>query len=61
MKRKPSHDPDRQRSPAEQENYNLADCVETASVDSFPARDPPGWICTAAKAKSAKQGDDRER
>lgn len=47
------------RSPAEEENYNREDCVETASVDSFPASDPPGWICSKAKAESAEVGDDR--
>jgi len=46
-------------SPAQEQNYNTEDCVETASVDSFPASDPPGWICTKAKAQSADQSDDR--
>jgi len=48
------------RSPAEEQNYNLEDCVETASVDSFPASDPPSWICTKAKA-AADQSDDETR
>lgn len=50
---------EKRRSAAEEENYNLEDCVETASVDSFPASDPPGWICTKARADSPDRGDDK--
>jgi len=31
------------------------DQVEIASIDSFPASDPRGWICTSAK----RQADER--
>ena len=44
-------------SAAEEQNYDVEDCVETASVDSFPASDPPGWICTSAAAnRPAEKG-----
>jgi hypothetical protein len=46
-------------TPAEQQNYNVADCVETASVDSFPASDPPAWVCGKARSESADQSDDK--
>jgi hypothetical protein len=44
-----------------EENYNCEDCVETASVDSFPASDPPGWICTKAAADAEQDGTPDKR
>jgi hypothetical protein len=45
--------PERENLPV----YEDADCVDCASIDSFPASDPPGWVCTSAHASQATVED----
>jgi len=61
MKQRSTAAPKPSRPPAVEENYNCEDCVETASVDSFPASDPPGRICTKAAVDAEQDGTPDKR